>query len=105
MIFRKVALERLSSPEQLDQLMQVTSPRGWLALGAFGALLLTALGWSVLGSIPTDATGEGGSDDGEGCGQPGGWALIGRTPPRQRCRVGLSVARRRRLAAAPVPPG
>ncbi len=59
MIFRKVALERLSSPEQLDQLMQVTSPRGWLALGAFGALLLTALGWSVLGSIPTDATGEG----------------------------------------------
>jgi HlyD family secretion protein len=59
MIFRKVALERLSSPEQLDQLMQVTSPRGWLALGAFGALLLTALGWSVFGSIPTDATGEG----------------------------------------------
>jgi HlyD family secretion protein len=58
-IFRKVALERLSSPEQLDQLMQVTSPRGWLALGAFGALLLTALGWAVLGSIPTDATGEG----------------------------------------------
>ena len=59
MIFRKVALERLSSPEQLDQLMQVTSPRGWLALGAFGALLVTALAWAVLGSIPTDATGEG----------------------------------------------
>jgi HlyD family secretion protein len=58
-IFRKVALERLSSPEQLDQLMQVTSPRGWLALGALGALLLAALGWAVLGSIPTDATGEG----------------------------------------------
>jgi len=58
-IFRKVALERLSSPEQLDQLMQVTSPRGWLALGAFGALLVTALAWAVLGSIPTDATGEG----------------------------------------------
>ena len=58
-IFRKVALERLSSPEQLDQLLQVTSPRGWLALGAFGALLLTALGWAVLGSIPTEATGEG----------------------------------------------
>lgn len=59
MIFRKVALERLSSPEQLDQLMQVTNPRGWLALGAFGALLLAALSWAVLGSIPTDATGEG----------------------------------------------
>lgn len=59
MIFRKVALERLSSPEQLDQLMQVTNPRGWLALGAFGALLLAALAWAVLGSIPTDAMGEG----------------------------------------------
>lgn len=59
MIFRKVALERLSSPEQLDQLMQVTNPRGWLALGAFGAMLVAALTWAVLGSIPTDATGEG----------------------------------------------
>jgi HlyD family secretion protein len=59
MIFRKVALERLSSPEQLDQLVQVTNPRGWLALGALGAMLLTAIGWGIWGSIPTDATGEG----------------------------------------------
>lgn len=59
MIFRKVALERLSSPEQLDQLMQVTTPKGWLALTALGALLLTAVSWGVFGSIPTEATGEG----------------------------------------------
>ncbi len=59
MIFRKVALERLSSPEQLDQLLQVTNPRGWLALGALGALLLTSLAWAVFGSIPTEAGGEG----------------------------------------------
>jgi len=59
MIFRKVALERLSSPEQLDQLMQVTNPRGWLALAALGALLLTGLAWGVFGSIPTEALGEG----------------------------------------------
>ncbi|HYG62449.1 MAG TPA: biotin/lipoyl-containing protein, partial [Thermoanaerobaculia bacterium] len=59
MIFRKVALERLSSPEQLDQLMQVTNPRGWLALAALGALLLTAVFWGVFGSIPTEAAGEG----------------------------------------------
>jgi HlyD family secretion protein len=59
MIFRKVALERLSSPEQLDQLLQVTNPRGWLALGALGALLLASLTWAVLGSIPTEAGGEG----------------------------------------------
>lgn len=59
MIFRKVALERLSSPEQLDQLMQVTNPKGWLALAALGALLLTGLAWGVFGSIPTEAMGEG----------------------------------------------
>ncbi|HSK80392.1 MAG TPA: NHLP bacteriocin system secretion protein [Thermoanaerobaculia bacterium] len=59
MIFRKVALERLSSPEQLDQLLQVTDPRGWLALAALGALLLASLTWGVFGSIPTEATGEG----------------------------------------------
>jgi len=58
-IFRKVALERLSSPEQLDQLMQVTDPKGWLALGAMGVLLLTSLAWGVFGSIPTEASGEG----------------------------------------------
>ena len=59
MIFRKVALERLSSPEQLDQLMQVTDPKGWLALSALGLLLLTSLAWGVFGSIPTQARGEG----------------------------------------------
>lgn len=59
MIFRKVALERLSSPEQLDQLVQVTDPRGWLALTGLGALLLAALGWGIWGSVPSEARGEG----------------------------------------------
>jgi HlyD family secretion protein len=59
MIFRKIALERLSSPEQLDQLLQVTRPTGWLALAAFGAMIVAAFGWGLYGSIPTEATGEG----------------------------------------------
>ncbi|HSG40500.1 MAG TPA: NHLP bacteriocin system secretion protein, partial [Thermoanaerobaculia bacterium] len=48
-----------SSPEQLDQLMQVTEPKGWLALTALGALLLTSVAWGVFGSIPTEAQGQG----------------------------------------------
>jgi HlyD family secretion protein len=59
MIFRKVALERLSSPEQLDQLVQITDPRGWLALTGLGALLLAAIVWGVWGSIPTESQGTG----------------------------------------------
>ncbi len=59
MIFRKVALERLSSPEQLDQMVQVTDPRGWLALAGLGALLVAAVGWGIWGSIPTEAQGDG----------------------------------------------
>ncbi|HEX4498011.1 MAG TPA: NHLP bacteriocin system secretion protein [Thermoanaerobaculia bacterium] len=59
MIFRKVALERLSSPEQLDQMVQVTDPKGWLALAGIGVLLLAAIGWGVFGSIPTEAQGTG----------------------------------------------
>lgn len=58
-IFRKVALERLSSPEQLDQLMQVTNPRGWLALWAMVAVAAGVLTWGIFGAIPTEALGEG----------------------------------------------
>jgi multidrug efflux pump subunit AcrA (membrane-fusion protein) len=58
-MFRKVALERLSSPEQLDQLMQVTTPRGWLAMLGLGALLLAAIVWGVFGSVPTTVDGQG----------------------------------------------
>lgn len=58
-IYRKEALERMGSPEQLDQLMTVTSRRGWMALGAIGLLLLTALVWSLLGEVPTRVEGHG----------------------------------------------
>jgi len=58
-IFRKVALEKLSSPEQLDQAIRVTNPRGWAALCAFGALLLATVVWSVIGRIPVEVSGGG----------------------------------------------
>ncbi|RYD06059.1 hypothetical protein N752_05900 [Desulforamulus aquiferis] len=58
-IFRKVSLERLSSPEQLDQLMTVTTPRAWLALAAIGGILFTAILWGIFGSIPTKVQGQG----------------------------------------------
>ncbi|MBF0238686.1 MAG: NHLP bacteriocin system secretion protein [SAR324 cluster bacterium] len=58
-IFRKVSLERLSSPEQLDQLMQITTPKGWFALIAISTLIGALLIWSVSGSIPSKVLGQG----------------------------------------------
>ncbi len=58
-IFRKVALERLSSPEQLDQLMRITTPAGWVTLLALGGLLACAVIWGFWGSIPTRLEGTG----------------------------------------------
>lgn len=57
-IFRQVALERLSSPEQLDQLMQVTSRKAWIALAAFGLGILLAVLWGIFGSIPSKVQGQ-----------------------------------------------
>jgi hypothetical protein len=58
-IFRKEALDQLASPEQLDQLMPITSPRGWWALAAVGLLLALSLVWSVFGRVKTQAEAEG----------------------------------------------
>ncbi len=58
-IYRKAALERLSSPEQLDHLMEVTSPRDWIALGALGVVIFAALVWGIFGRVPTTVAGNG----------------------------------------------
>ena len=58
-MFRKSALARLASPEQLDQLMEVTDTRAWWTLAALGALVVAALAWSFVGRIPTTIEGTG----------------------------------------------
>jgi hypothetical protein len=58
-LFRKAALEQLSSPDQLDQLLQVTQPTGWVMLSACALLLLTALLWGMFGSLSVRVSGQG----------------------------------------------
>jgi len=58
-LFRESALERLSSPEQLDQQLQVTSPKGWIALTAIWVLLAGVIAWSILGEVHTREEGHG----------------------------------------------
>ena len=58
-IFRKQALERMSSPERLDQLIQIVAPRDWLLLGTFLVLSAILLGWCIWGQLPTNVIGRG----------------------------------------------
>lgn len=53
-IFRQVALDRMASPDRLDALMQVTSPRSWMALAGVAVLIVATLVWGFVGSIPIE---------------------------------------------------
>jgi NHLM bacteriocin system secretion protein len=51
--FRKAALEKLSTPEKLDQLIKVTGPKAWIALFTVFLALGTGIGWAVVGKVKT----------------------------------------------------
>jgi multidrug efflux pump subunit AcrA (membrane-fusion protein) len=58
-VFRKAALERLSTPERLDEMMKITSGRLWLALSGLLGLALAALIWGFVGTLPTTVSANG----------------------------------------------
>lgn len=58
-IFRQTSLDQLSTPEQLDQVMHVTSSAAWVALTALFALVTAGLVWSFIGTVPVKVTGRG----------------------------------------------
>lgn len=57
--FSKEALEHLSSPDQLDHLMQIHSPASWAGLGGFCLIMLTGILWGIYGHIYQTVTGQG----------------------------------------------
>jgi HlyD family secretion protein len=58
-IFGKESLDRLSSSEKLNQLMQVVKPKGWLPLFALGSVVGVTLTWGIFGTIPVTIEGRG----------------------------------------------
>nr|MCS5626355.1 NHLP bacteriocin system secretion protein [Planctomycetota bacterium] len=58
-IFRKTSLERLRSPEQLDEPLRVIGRKESVALLGLGVLVALGLLWGVLGSMPDSGHGEG----------------------------------------------
>ncbi|RKS95399.1 HlyD family secretion protein [Flavobacterium limicola] len=51
--FRKSALEKLSTPEKLDQLIKVTGTKAWIALITIIVAIFTAIIWSFMGTVKT----------------------------------------------------
>jgi HlyD family secretion protein len=58
-LFRPEALEKLSSPEQLDFLVELVRPKDWVILATFGGLITVGLAWSIFGQIPVELEGKG----------------------------------------------
>ena len=96
-IFREAAIDRLSSPDQLDHLVVVTRPADWIAGAVLALSLLILLAWGVLGRVPTRI-------DAEGLLVGSGGALVeasagaGGRLARVDAAVGERVARGQRLA-------
>lgn len=58
-IFGKSALDKISSIDQLDQMMTVVKPSSVLALISVGIMIAVAIVWGILGTVPDVVTGMG----------------------------------------------
>ena len=51
-LYRKSAIDKISSPEQLNEYMRVTGPGVWVMLGAVAVIFAAFFVWGFSGSIP-----------------------------------------------------
>lgn len=58
-IFRQDAVRKLRDPQQLDTAIRLTSTSGWIALASIGVIIVTAIVWVFVGSLPFRANGLG----------------------------------------------
>ncbi len=54
-LFREKTLDRISSPDDLNDYLKVTSPRMWAVLIAVVVFLVGLLAWSSVGTLATKA--------------------------------------------------
>lgn len=55
-IFRKESLDRVESPEQLDEYIKVSHPKVWVILAALLVAAVAVIVWSVVGTLPQTMT-------------------------------------------------
>lgn len=64
-LFRKSSLNSISSPDQLNDYIEVSNPSVWLVMAALFVLLAAVLVWGVTGSIPTTINAKGVACEGQ----------------------------------------
>jgi HlyD family secretion protein len=57
--FRKISVEQISSPDQIDDVLRVTSIRSWLTLLGVGIIVAAATVWGIFGTVTTKTEGRG----------------------------------------------
>lgn len=55
-IFRKKSVDKMSSPEQLNDYIKVTNPGVWMILTAIIVLLIGVCVWGIFGKLETKIT-------------------------------------------------
>ena len=55
-VFKKSSMERIASPEKLDDFIKVSNPSSWMVLGAALALLFGLLVWGIFGQLSQSVT-------------------------------------------------
>jgi multidrug resistance efflux pump len=58
-LYRKAALDKISSPDQLDKTLKITSPSSWLALLGITLIVVVTVIWSIVGTIPVTISASG----------------------------------------------
>jgi HlyD family secretion protein len=57
--FRRKCLPQVSSPDEINRLLEVTTAKGWIALVGIAALIVVALSWSLTAAVPLTVNGRG----------------------------------------------
>lgn len=55
-LYRKSSLEKISSPDQLDAMLKISSPLSWLALAGATLIVVVTVIWAFVGRIPVTVT-------------------------------------------------
>jgi HlyD family secretion protein len=58
-LYREKSLEKLHSPDRLDQLLQTVGPKSWIPLLALSLVVAAVVLWAVFGRIPIVVNGKG----------------------------------------------